>query len=136
MNIHSAVGLLVVLTITPGTAQADGLFDKMLDRTVESAERKARDRANQRIDQSIDKVINKTEETVQCVATDQECLKRAKDAGKQVSIANQPTLSDSAKCVVTDTACLKQAKAQGKRSRSLKKLNSTRSVARWPMPNA
>ena len=71
MNIHSSVGLLVVLTITSGTAQAEGLFDKMLDRAVDSAERKAQNRVNQRIDQSIDKAINKTEETVQCVATDQ-----------------------------------------------------------------
>ena len=44
MKKHCAVGLLVVLTFTAGTAQAEGLFDKMLDRTVDSAERKARDR--------------------------------------------------------------------------------------------
>ena len=69
MKTNSAVGLLVVLAFTAGTAQAEGLFDKMFDRAVDSAERKAQNRMNQRIDQSIDKAINKTEEAMQCVAT-------------------------------------------------------------------
>ncbi len=115
MKIHWMAGLLVAIVFSGGTAQAEGLFDKMLDRAVDSAERKAQNRMNQRIDQSIDKAINKTEEAVQCVATDQECLKRAKDQGKPVSIVNQPTLSDSTKCIVTDATCLKQAKAKGKK---------------------
>jgi hypothetical protein len=72
MKTQWVIGLLVVLLFTVGTAQAEGLFDRILDRTVESAERKAQNRVNQHIDQSIDKAINKTEETVKCVATDQE----------------------------------------------------------------
>ena len=92
-----------------------GLFDKMLDRAIDSAERKTQNRINQRIDQTIDKGLNKTEETMHCVATDQECFKRAKEEGKQVSVISAPSSSDSVKCVVTDTSCLKQAKTQGKK---------------------
>ena len=58
-----------------------GLFDRILDRAIDSAERKTQNRINQRIDQTIDKGLNKTEETMHCVATDQECFKRAKGKG-------------------------------------------------------
>ena len=52
---------------------------------------------------------------VQCVATDQECLRKAKEDGKLVTVVHAPTSSDFVKCVVTDTECLKQAKAQGEK---------------------
>jgi len=80
-----------------------------------SAERKARDRVNQRVDQTIDGAMNKTEETVKCVATDQECLNKAKNEGKPVTVVNTASASDSMKCLATDVNCLKQAKAQGKK---------------------
>src|SRR5262249_49920863 len=58
--------------------QAQGYLDGLMNRATESAKRKAQDRVNQNIDQSIDKAIKKTEDTVKCVATDQECLRHAK----------------------------------------------------------
>lgn len=106
-----AISLLVIAT----TLHAQGIFEGMFDKAKQSAEQKARNRLNQRIDQTIDKGMNTTEEAVQCVATDKECLKRAKDDGKTVSVVNAPTASDSVKCVATDTGCLKQAKARGKK---------------------
>ena len=105
----------MVLLLMGTAAEAQGIFDGLMDRAKDSAERKARDRVNQRIDQTIDKGMNQTEEEVQCVATDQDCLKRAKEQGKQVSFVNTPAASDSVKCVVTDTGCLRQAKTQGKK---------------------
>jgi len=108
-------GPLAGLFFGVSPVQAEGLFDKMLDRAIDSAERKTQNRINQRIDQTIDKGLNKTEETIHCVATDQECFKRAKEEGKQVSVISAPSSFDSVKCVVTDTSCLKQAETQGKK---------------------
>jgi hypothetical protein len=106
--------VMVALVGAVGSVEAQGLLDGMLDRAKASAERKARDRANQRVDQTIDSAINKTEEAVKCVATDLECMNKAKKEGKQV-IVNTSAPSDSVKCVITDAGCLKQAKAQGKK---------------------
>ena len=65
-------GFFIMALLLMGTAaEAQGIFDGLMDRAKDSAERKARDRVNQRIDQTIDKGMNKTEEAVQCVATDQ-----------------------------------------------------------------
>lgn len=61
---------------------ADGFFDGLMDRATESAKRKAQDRVNQRMDQTIDKAIDKSEDAVKCLATDQECLKRAKKTAR------------------------------------------------------
>jgi hypothetical protein len=101
MSTHLVVGsLTVVLTLTGTTLHAQGLFEGMFDKAKQSTEQKARDRLNQRIDQTIDKGLNKTEDAIQCVSTDQECLKRAKEEGKAVTIVNAPTpVSDSVKCV-------------------------------------
>jgi len=74
-----------------------------MERATESAKRKAQDRPNQRIDESIDKAINKTEDAVRRVATDRECLRRAKDEGQQAEMAHAPAAKDTMKCVVTDT---------------------------------
>jgi len=109
-------GCVAALLLFIGTPlHAQGIFEGMFDKAKRSAEQKTRDRLNQRMDQTIDQGMNKTEETVQCVATDKECLTRAKEQGKTVSILNAPMASDSVKCVATDTGCLKQAKAQGKK---------------------
>lgn len=70
--------------------QAQGYLDGLMGRATESAKRKAQDRVNQNIDQSIDKVIKKTEDTVKCIAADRECLRRAKEEGKQVDIVEAP----------------------------------------------
>jgi hypothetical protein len=107
--------LIIVLLLMGTAAEAQRIFNGLMDWAKDSAERKARDRVNQRIDQTIDRGMNKTEEVVHCVATDQECLKRVKEQGKQVSVVNAPGASNSIKCVVTDTGRLKQAKAQGKK---------------------
>jgi hypothetical protein len=89
-------------------AQAEGLFDRMVDRASQSAE----SAISQQTDRTINKSINKLEE---CLSTDRECIKRAKNQGKEVTIANAPAAPDSVKCMATDPACLKQAKAQGKK---------------------
>ena len=80
----------MVLLFSGPILHAQGIFEGMFDKAKKSAEQKTRDRLNQRIDQSIDKGMNKTEEAVQCVATDQECLQRAKEEGKTVSVVNAP----------------------------------------------
>lgn len=46
---------------------------------------------------------------------DQECLKRAKEDGKNVVLVEAPVSSDAMKCVLTDTDCLKRAKQAGKK---------------------
>jgi hypothetical protein len=108
-NISICAVVLVSLLCVSET-QAQGLFDKLLDRAGDSAKRKAENRVNQRVDQSIDKAINKTEDTVKCVATDQECLNRAKNDGKQIEVVDVSDAPDTMKCVATDMDCLKQAK--------------------------
>jgi hypothetical protein len=61
---------------------AGSLLEGLIDRAADSAKQKAENRMNQRVDQAIDKAINKTEETVQGVATDRECLVCAQDREK------------------------------------------------------
>ena len=90
------------------SAQAEGLFDRMVDRASQSAERAI----SQQTDRTINKSINKLDE---CLSTDRECIKRAKDQGKEVTITNAPPAADSVKCMATDAACLKQAKVHGKK---------------------
>src|SRR6476659_684731 len=110
------IGCIVALTLfNVAEVQAQGYIDGLMNRATESAKRKAQERVNQNIDQSIDKAIKKTEETVKCVATDRECLRRAKEEGKPVEMAEPPADKDSMKCLVTDTGCMKQAKAQRKK---------------------
>src|SRR5678815_4235465 len=104
--------ILAVMLFHAADIQAQGYLDGLMDRATESAKRKAQDRVNQNIEQSIDRAIKKTEDTVKCVATDRECLRRAKEEGKQVEMAEAPAAKDTMKCLVTDTGCMKQAKAQ------------------------
>jgi len=89
MRVISCVVALMLLSFAE--VQAQGYLDGLMGRATESAKRKAQDRVNQNIDQSIDKAIKKTEDTVKCVATDRECLRRAKEAGNQVEMAETPT---------------------------------------------
>ena len=105
---------LCTITIVVPDARSQGLLDRLLDKTAESAQRKAQDRVNQRIDQSIDEGINKSEDTVKCVATDPDCIKSAKEAGKKVEIVDEAEL-DVFRCSVSDADCLKRAKASGKK---------------------
>lgn len=51
---------------------------------------------------------------MKCVATDTNCLKRAKQVGKKVEIVDEAEL-DLLRCASTDTDCLKRAKALGKK---------------------
>src|SRR5213594_1850997 len=113
MTTRVIVCVVALILLSVAEVQAQGVFDGMMDRATESAKRKAKDRMNQRIDQSIDGAINKTEDTVKCVATDRECLRRAKEQGKQVETVGAPAAKDTMKCMVSDTGCMKQAKAQG-----------------------
>ena len=74
------IGCFVALMLLGAAdVHAQGYIDGLMDRATESAKRKAQERVNQNIEQSIDKAIRKTEDTVKCVATDQECLRRAKE---------------------------------------------------------
>jgi hypothetical protein len=98
------IGCIVALTLlNVAEVQAQGYLDGLMNRATESAKRKAQDRVNQNIDQSIDKAIKKTEDTVKCVATDQACLKRAKEEGRQVEMVEKPATNDTMKCLLTDT---------------------------------
>ena len=90
------------------SAQAEGLFDRMVDRASRSAERAI----SQQTDRTNNKSINKLDE---CLSTDRECIKRAKDQGKEVTITNASPAADSVQCMATDAACLKQAKVHGKK---------------------
>jgi hypothetical protein len=110
------IGCIVALMLfNVADVQAQGYIDGLMNRATESAKRKAQDRVNQNIDQSIDKAIRKTEDTVKCVATDRECLRQAKEEGRQVEMVEKPATNDTMKCLITDTGCMKQAKAQRKK---------------------
>jgi len=89
-------------------AQAQGFLDRIMDRATMSAEQAL----SRQADKTINQTLNKLDE---CLTTDKECIKRAKDQGKEVTIISTPQVSDSVKCMATDPACLKQAKAQGKK---------------------
>ena len=48
------------------------------------------------------------------MATDTDCLKRAKQARKKVEIVDEEEL-DTIRCAMTDTECLNRAKDAGKK---------------------
>ena len=96
------IGCIVALTLfNVADVQAQGYIDGLMNRATENAKRKAQDRVNQNIDQSIDKAIRKTEDTVKCVATDRECLRQAKEEGRQVEMVEKPAVNDTMKCLIT-----------------------------------
>lgn len=101
---------LVGLSFGISFAQAQGFLDRIMERATLSAEQAL----SRQADKTINQTLNKLDE---CLTTDKECIKRAKDQGKEVTIINTNTsqASDSMKCMATDPACLKQAKAQGKK---------------------
>src|SRR5678809_570422 len=98
--------ILAVMLFHAADIQAQGYLDGLMNRATESAKRKAQDRVNQNIDQSIDKAIKKTEDTVKCVATDQACLRKAKEEGREVEMVENPAAADTMKCLMTDTGCM------------------------------
>jgi hypothetical protein len=104
------VSAIVVSVWNVPEIQAQGWLDRFMDRAADSAQRKAEDRVNRRVDQSIDGAIDKTEQTVKCVATDQECLKRANSEGKNVVLTDSTGAADTMRCTASDTDCLKTAK--------------------------
>src|SRR4030095_7812268 len=98
------IGCVVAMALlNVSQVQAQGYIDGLMNRATESAKRKAQERVNQNIDQSIDTAIKKTEDTMKCVATDKECLKRAKEEGRQVEMVESPAAADTRKCLITDT---------------------------------
>lgn len=103
-----AMALLGGIFLSVSFAQAQGFLDRIIDRATISAEQALTRQADKTINQTLNKLDD-------CLSTDRECIKRAKDQGKEVTIVNAPQASDSVKCVATDPACLKQAKAQGKK---------------------
>ena len=108
---NKAVGVIVLLdglVFGASFAQAQGFLDRIMDRATMSAEQALSLQA----DKTINQTLNKLDE---CLTTDKECIKRAKDQRKEVTIISTPQVSDSVKCMATDPACLKQAKAQGKK---------------------
>ena len=86
---------VVLWMLWQAEGHAGSLLEGLIDRAADSAKQKAENRMNQRMDQAIDKAINKTEETVQGVATDRECLVRAQEQGKRSSWWNPPSLAIS-----------------------------------------
>ena len=102
------IALLGGLVFSASFAQAQGFLERLMDRATVSAEQALTRQA----DKTINHTLNKLDD---CISSDRECIKRAKDQGKPVAIVNTPQVSDSVKCVATDPDCLKQAKAQGKK---------------------
>lgn len=100
--------LLVGFSFSASIAQAQGFMDRIIDRATSSAEQAL----SRQADKTINQTLNKLDE---CLTTDKECIKRAKDQGKEVTIISAPQLPDSVKCMATDPPCLKLAKAQGKK---------------------
>lgn len=98
---------------------SDKYVDRLIDRTSRSAERKVEQRINQRIDQQINKAITKSENSVVCVATDPDCMTKAKakEVGKKVVLMGEEDAPDLVKCAATDQACLSEAKQAGKKVR-------------------
>lgn len=108
IRIVGIIALLGGLFFSASFAQAQGFLDRIIDRATLSAEQALTRQA----DKTINQTLNKLDE---CLTTDRECIKRAKDQGKEVTIVSTPQAPDSMKCMATDPACLKQAKAQGKK---------------------
>jgi hypothetical protein len=79
---------------------AQGLGDRL--------KAKVKQRVDQRTDQAMDKAIDKGESAIKCVATDQECIRRAKAEGKGVVVTDPSgqavSSSDSANAVNAATA--------------------------------
>jgi OmpA-OmpF porin, OOP family len=77
--------LLYVLAgaLTPAHAQF-GDFGKKLKQKVEQ-------KVEQRVDRKTDKAIDDSLDKVECVATDTQCVEKAKAAGKQVKTVDAPT---------------------------------------------
>lgn len=93
---NGTAGLLgMLVSVSSGR---NGFFDGLIDRATEGAKRKAPDHVNQQMHQTIDKAINKSEGAVKSLATDEECLKRAKDEGKTVVLVETLVGSDAVKC--------------------------------------
>ena len=100
--------LLMSFSFAASLAQAQGFLDRIMERATLSAEQAL----SRQADKTINQTLNKLDE---CLTTDKECIKRAQDQGKALTIVNPPQISDSVKCMATDPTCLKQAKAQGKK---------------------
>src|SRR5690349_7476472 len=94
--------LLMGLTFSTSFAVAQGFLDRIIDRATYSAEQAL----SRQADKTINHSLNKLDE---CLTTDKECIKRAKDQRKEVTNVSAPQIQDSMKCMATDPSCLKQA---------------------------
>ncbi len=75
--------LLVGFSFGESFAQAQGFLDRIIDRATVSAEQAL----SRQADKTINQTLNKLDE---CLTTDKESIKRAKDHGKEVTIINAP----------------------------------------------
>lgn len=92
---------------------AEDFMDKlghMLDRVTDKITTKAEERLNSSSDKAINAAFDNTDNSVECMLTDKECIRQKfNDTDQSV-----PQASSSLECVVTDAACLKMAQSMGK----------------------
>jgi outer membrane protein OmpA-like peptidoglycan-associated protein len=80
-----AVGSVVLLAL-PSEGDAQGMMERMKRRAEEAAKRKVEQRVDQRAGQATDAALDK----VECVATDDACISKAKAEGKTVATTAAP----------------------------------------------
>lgn len=104
------IGLSGLATLSmPAVAGWDGL----LDRVGEQFSKTIEDRLSGTSEKAVGKVFDKMDETVDCAAGDEKCVRRAGEEGKKTVIVQPGGGSATAKCVATDIGCLKEAQARG-----------------------
>jgi len=86
-RVPTILALVAALAGTLAVAQpAEAQF---LKKIKEKAKEKVEERVDRRVDQGLDRALDKTEEAIACAATDQACIDKAKEEGKQVRLVDE-----------------------------------------------
>ena len=102
--------LAVVAAAADAHAQGwNGLLDRVGDHFSKTIE----DRLSRSSDNAVGKAFDGMDKTVDCVAGDEKCVRRAGEEGKEVALVQPSGGSATAQCVATDIGCLKEAQARG-----------------------
>jgi outer membrane protein OmpA-like peptidoglycan-associated protein len=83
-RVVSALAVLAAALVTASPAEAQGFGDRLKKRAEEAAKRKIEQRVDKRAGEATDKALDGAEGAVKCAATDQACIDKAKQEGKQV----------------------------------------------------
>lgn len=99
---HWWKGIWVLAVLTSGAeVQAQG-WGGLLDRVGDHFSKTIEDRLSETSGKAVGKVFDRMDDTVDCVAGDAKCRRRAEEG--QLA---------TARCVATDIGCLKEAQARG-----------------------